>query len=228
MVLLLFFALWAYCLFHSSLAFWSFSSAKSCLSRSSSPWSVRLLKTKLLPIKVNKKISSTFMFIWYPRPGEVKMCPRAVIFVSDNLPPRIFPFPSLFFHLLTYTNPSHDRDAKWWVRGLLLFFVSGPSVFDNHHTTLQDYYRYNNNRHRAMFSFVFVLQTNQESIAIKTVIPHCFITHLLGLILIRDIFQLPWIYLSALIHIYCVLKQQRYAQMHLQWYALSRWTFRAS
>ena len=40
-------------LFHSFLALWSFSSAKSCLLRSSSPWSVSLLKTKLLPLKAD-------------------------------------------------------------------------------------------------------------------------------------------------------------------------------
>ena len=40
-------------LFHSSLALWSFLSAKSCLLCSSSPWSMSLLKTKLVPLKTN-------------------------------------------------------------------------------------------------------------------------------------------------------------------------------
>ena len=40
-------------LFHSSLALWSFSSAKSRLLRSSLSWSVSLLKTKLVPLKAN-------------------------------------------------------------------------------------------------------------------------------------------------------------------------------
>ena len=40
-------------LFHSSLVLWSFSSTKSGLLRSSSPWSVSLLKKKLVPLKAN-------------------------------------------------------------------------------------------------------------------------------------------------------------------------------
>ena len=40
-------------LFQSSLAIWSFSSHKSCLLRSSSPWSMSQLKTKLVRLKAN-------------------------------------------------------------------------------------------------------------------------------------------------------------------------------
>ena len=40
-------------LLHSSLARCIFSSGKSCLLLSSSPWSVNLLKTKLVPLKGN-------------------------------------------------------------------------------------------------------------------------------------------------------------------------------
>ena len=40
-------------LFHSYLALWSFSSAKSCLLRYSVPWSGSLLKTNLVPLKTS-------------------------------------------------------------------------------------------------------------------------------------------------------------------------------
>ena len=62
----------------------------------------------------------TPMFIHIFRPGEVKIYPEAVIFVSDSL--------------LSYINPSHDWDARRWVKVLPLFLLSLPCVFDNHHT----------------------------------------------------------------------------------------------
>ena len=44
-------------LFHSLLALWSFSSVKSCLLHSFSPWSISLLKKKLVPLKANAFIT---------------------------------------------------------------------------------------------------------------------------------------------------------------------------
>ena len=44
--------------FHLPLVLWGFSSAKSCLLRFFSPWSVSLLKTTLVPLKANAFITA--------------------------------------------------------------------------------------------------------------------------------------------------------------------------
>ena len=44
-------------------------------------------------------------------------------------------FLSLFFHLLTCTNPNTLMDAKQWVKVLFLFLLSRPYIFGNLRTT---------------------------------------------------------------------------------------------
>ena len=57
------FAFWGLRLFNLSLILWSFPSARACLLRSSSPLPATPPKKKSVPIRDNKNISSSYMFI---------------------------------------------------------------------------------------------------------------------------------------------------------------------
>ena len=173
MVVLLFFAFWTFHLFYSSLALWSSWSAKACLLRYSSPLPASLLKTKSLRIRDNKITSPSYMFIWYPRPGDVKTCPAVVIFVSDNLPQQFF---CLFF--LVFRNTKIP--VSWWMPGngrqLCLYFC-----FLGH-----------------AFLIAFVPPNNLMIVTVVIIIVPWFYL-LLRYKSISDIFQQPWSHAHRLI-----------------------------
>ena len=71
-------------------------------------------------------------------------------------------------YFLTYTNPSHDQDARQWGRTLLLFLLFGLFVFYNHCTTQKTYHNHHHHiqTDHTIHLPIDVLQTSQGQIAI--------------------------------------------------------------
>ena len=93
-----------------------------------------------------------------------------------------------FFHLLTYTNPSHDQDTRRWVKILLLFFLSVPCAFDNHCTTPRAHYHSNSHRHHTIHLSV------RDKLQGISAFPYHIITYFLCFKVIRDMLQKRKIY----------------------------------
>ena len=110
-------------------------------------------------------------------------------------------FLSLFFHLLTYTNPNILIDAKQLVLTLFLLRLFEPYVFYNHRITQKIYlhyhhhpndYHHHHNNHHATYLPPPLSQTNQGQTAKKKSLFYCLSTHFLCLKIIRNIPQDVW------------------------------------
>ena len=73
-------------------------------------------------------------------------------------------FSASFFRRLTYTNPNILRDAKQWVKVLLLFLLFLPYVFDSSRTTQSAHHHCNGHCYHAIFLFADLFQTSLEHI----------------------------------------------------------------
>ena len=103
----------------------------------------------------------------------------------------------VFSNVREHTNPTSVMDAKQWVLTLLLFLLFGPCVFYMHRTTKHVQHHYKNNDH-VIFLPSLVLQTNLgHTPRRKGLPPRQYHSHFLGLEVIKDIIQLPWVYLNC-------------------------------
>ena len=87
--------------------------------------------------------------------------------------------------------------AKKWALNLLLFVLSGPCAFYSHHTTQQSHHHCNNHRHHVICLIALASQTNQGYIAESKGLRSLQRTHFLCFKVIRDIVQVPWVYLNC-------------------------------
>ena len=145
-------------------------------------------QTKIF-LLISDKTSYTFYLAF--RPGEVEICPEAVIFVSDDLPP-----PLLFF----WHKPIHHT-IRMLGNGQELFYYFCFLGFPFLITILPL-----NNLIIVIpiiviIPYIYLLLINKlvgEKLQGRRIIFYCLITHFLCFKVIREIVQLPWVYFKGL------------------------------
>ena len=110
-----------------------------------------------------KRLTEKLIFIFYsfifflppPPPPLPRLLQKIFCIWSSNAKKPILTsiiFLSLFFHLMTYTNPNTLTDAKQWTLTLLLFLLFRPFGPHNHRTTQNIYHanhRANDDHHNS-------------------------------------------------------------------------------